>query len=218
MKKTIVYVIVLSLVVIGVVLGHTTRNYLIIRKMQDKILEYSNKDSYSIITTSKDLENNGKTIMEYYKDGSNEVMKVNSNHDGKEMSYCVYKSEGQAKIYTIDESGKKIYTSDEDFVMQVSFYNLLESSSNLSTFIGTIPTTVISKNINGKECYEINNFRSDMSMTEVGKNVIYVEKDTGLLVEQDTQTTIITKEYSFDKIDSSIFIEPDISEYERIEE
>jgi len=218
MKKTIVYVIVLLLVIIGVVLGHTTRNYLIIRKMQDKILDYSNKDSYSIITTSKDLENNGKTIMEYYKDGSNEVIKVNSNHDGKEMSYCVYKSEGQAKIYTIDESGKKIYTSDEDFVMQVSFYNLLESSSNLHTFIGTIPTTVRSKNINGKKCYEINNFRSDMSMTEVGKNVIYVEKDTGLLVEQDTQTTIITKEYSFDKIDSSIFIEPDISEYERIEE
>ncbi len=155
--------------------------------------------------------------MEYYKDGSNEVMKMNSNRDGKETSYSVYKKDGHANVYTIDESGKKHYTSDEDFVMQISIYNFLESSSNFNTFLASIPTTVRSKNINGKDCYEITNFKSDMSMTEVGKNVLYIEKDTGLLIEQDTQTTITTKEYNFDKVDNSIFVEPDKSEYEKIE-
>ena len=217
MKKIIIRIIIIVLVVLAAVLGHTTRNYLIIKKMQDKLLEYSNKESYSIVTTSKDLENNGKTVMEFYKDGSKEVLKMNSNRDGKEISYSIYKKDGKANVYTIDESGKKTYTSDEDFVMQVSIYNLLESSSKFHTFLGAVPTTIRSKNINGKDCYEITNFKSDMSMTEVGKNVLYIEKDTGLLVEQDTQTTITTKEYNFDKIDSSIFIEPDISEYEKIE-
>ncbi len=94
----------------------------------------------------------------------------------------------------------------------------MDPSSTLRTFIRAIPTTVRSKNINGKDCYEITNFESDISMTEVGKNVLYIEKDTGLLIEQETQTTITTKEYNFDIIDSSIFIEPDISEYEKIEE
>ncbi len=51
MKKIVIRIIIIVLVVLVAVLGHTTRNYLIVRKMQDKLLEYSNKESYSIITT-----------------------------------------------------------------------------------------------------------------------------------------------------------------------
>lgn len=214
MKKSIKYILLFLLAVVCILLIHSIRNYLIIRKLQDKLLDYSDINTYTITTVSKDLETNWTTTMTYYKRGSDEVLKVNSNHDGENSSYTVYKKDGQANVYTIDENGKKMYATEDDFVMEVSFYNLLESSNNFHTFLSAIPASVRSKNINGTECYEITNYVSDMGMTEVGKNVTYVDKETGLLVEHDSQTTIITKEYRYGEIDDSIFVEPDKSEYQ----
>ena len=41
----------------------------------------------------------------------------------------------------------------------------------------------------------------------------YIEKETGLLVKIEEEE-LIQKEYEFDQIDNSIFIEPDIGQYQ----
>ena len=41
----------------------------------------------------------------------------------------------------------------------------------------------------------------------------YIEKDTGLFVKSTDGNTLTEKEYKFDNVEDTIFIEPDISEY-----
>ena len=41
----------------------------------------------------------------------------------------------------------------------------------------------------------------------------YIEKDTGLFVKEIQKESSNEKEYEFDNVDDSIFVEPDISQY-----
>ena len=66
---------------------------------------------------------------------------------------------------------------------------------------------------NGKECYSINNFLSPYYMYGTENNEVYIEKETGLLLKQTTDDITTEKEYEFNNVEDSIFIEPDISQY-----
>ena len=48
---------------------------------------------------------------------------------------------------------------------------------------------------------------------KLNKQETYIEKDTGLFVKSTDSQTLTEKEYKFDNVDDTIFIEPDISEY-----
>ena len=52
-----------------------------------------------------------------------------------------------------------------------------------------------------------------MQLMAVGKNEYYINKQTGLLVKSVINDIIAQREYEFDNIDDSIFIEPDINQY-----
>ena len=49
------------------------------------------------------------------------------------------------------------------------------------------------------------------------KNEIYVDKDTGLVIFKNTDGELTEKEYEFNNVEDSIFIEPNIGEYKLIE-
>lgn len=48
----------------------------------------------------------------------------------------------------------------------------------------------------------------------LGKNVIYIEKDTELMIRKDTDSLIVENMYEFNNVNDEIFIEPDISQYQ----
>ena len=67
---------------------------------------------------------------------------------------------------------------------------------------------------NEKPCYEIHNFPSQHLLLGLGKNIVYIEKDTGLVIKNDADDSISAREYEFNNVEDSIFIEPDISQYQ----
>ena len=47
----------------------------------------------------------------------------------------------------------------------------------------------------------------------LSKNEIYVEKNTGLLTKSVLNDQVMNREYEFNNVDDSTFIEPNIREY-----
>ena len=60
--------------------------------------------------------------------------------------------------------------------------------------------------------YIIKGFFSSNSLVN-GSEEIYIEKDTGLYFKTIEEERISEREYEFNKVDDSIFVEPDISQY-----
>lgn len=50
-------------------------------------------------------------------------------------------------------------------------------------------------------------------IVEDEKNITCIEKNTGLMVNMTENTVVTEREYEFNNVDDSIFIEPDISQY-----
>ena len=42
---------------------------------------------------------------------------------------------------------------------------------------------------------------------------IYIDKETGILLKNIEEGTVNERKYEFNKVESSIFIEPDVSQY-----
>ena len=53
-----------------------------------------------------------------------------------------------------------------------------------------------------------------------GENIteFYIEKDTGLLIKTVIDDEVAVREYSFDDVEDSAFVEPDIGLYTVVEE
>ena len=46
-----------------------------------------------------------------------------------------------------------------------------------------------------------------------GEDTILVDKETGLMYKNINDISTVVREYEFNNVDESVFIEPDISEY-----
>lgn len=95
------------------------------------------------------------------------------------------------------------------------------------TFVYSAMSRIKSVKYNDKDCYSINSKMSLESAYDVDKKQeiicmiindtsreIYIDKDTGLLVKRITSVETVEKEYEFNNVDDSVFVEPDISQYE----
>ena len=45
------------------------------------------------------------------------------------------------------------------------------------------------------------------------KQTVYIDKDTGLSVKNEIDKIVTEREYEFNNVEDSIFVEPDISQY-----
>ena len=209
-KKKILKIIgIILLVVIVIFLIHTIRNYTIITDLQNKIAKYSDSTNYYMKTTS--ISNEGmKVTMEYYKKDNKQVVFIERNLNGEILKLSMYDNGERTDTFT-ETSESKIAQLNNDNITTINFYNFLETDNNWQTLLGSISARVKSTNYNGKECYIINGFLSSTSLTFEGQET-YIEKDTGLFVKT-IGDGIIEREYEFNKVEDSIFIEPDISQY-----
>ena len=67
--------------------------------------------------------------------------------------------------------------------------------------------------VNDYKCYSINDFLSPYNLMWEHKNEYDIEKETGLVRKAVLDEQNVTREYEFENVDDSIFIEPDISQY-----
>jgi len=211
-KKIIKIVLLVVFIVLVIFLGIIIKRMIIISDISNKVSKYKdNNNHYEKIVT--DYNGESKTTSEYYCKGDNAVMIVEtttkqSNEIKKLTQYLKgetsnsYFDVGTTKLAVLNSSGVPSKMEIMSIDYNNSFWNL---------FYLALITPIKTVEYNGKECYLLDSFELRHS---------YIEKDTGLTLKaidgQNENESICTSEYeyNFDGVDDSIFIEPDISQYE----
>ena len=209
MKKILMVLGIIIAVLVIIALIHTIRNYMIITDLQNKISQYV--DSVNYYTKSIATVKDGTITMEYYRKDNNQVVFLERNLNGTINKVAMYNNGEKTDTFT-QTPDTKIAQLNSGTIMSIGIYNHLETENNWQTFLGSMFASVKSTNYNGKDCYIIKGFMSSTSLTFEGAET-YIEKDTGLFIKDIEGETITEKEYEFDNVDDSIFIEPDISQY-----
>lgn len=201
----IIFAILITLFII-----HTFRNYYIVLGLQNKILEYSESDNYHL--KNYNYANSGtEVIMDYYKKQEKQVVVLQTTKDGSQMKRVMYDNGERVDVFTKTENSK-IAELNTGTMMYVGIYNRLETDNAIQTLFTCIGTKIKSAKYNGKDCYALKNVITGFSLISEDE-VIYIEKDTGLLVAVKGANGTIEREYEFNNVSDSVFVEPNIGEY-----
>lgn len=209
-KKALKVIGFILLIVFIMFLVHTIRNYIIITNLQDKISKYSSSTNYYIKSVA--TEDNGMSVtMRYYRKDNKQVVFMERNLNGEISKISMYDNGERTDIFT-ETKDSRIVQLNSGTIISVNIYNFLETENNWQTFLGSISSRIKSTNYNEKDCYVISGFLSLTSLTFEGQET-YIEKDTGLFVKTSGDGVIMERNYEFDNVEDSIFVEPDISQY-----
>ena len=211
-KKRVIKIFILIIVILLVaILIHTVRNYSIIKGLQKSIEPYLSSNNYHIKSISTE-EDDTKVIIDYYKKNGKEVLIFEKNTNGDINKTTTYINENRTDIFYETENEKEVELDTEAMLM-INLSNGLETENDFQTFIGSIMAQIRKIEYNGKRCYAITNFLSIPFLNGTSNDEKYIEKETGLYVKGMINSTTVERIYEFDNVDDSIFIEPDISQY-----
>lgn len=218
-KKKMVKVVLLVLIICVVLfLGLTIRKMVILNDLSQKAAQYVDNDNHyeKIVNDSAST----KTVTEYYCKGDNAVLFLNTTikATGETRKLTKYSSSDKANLYfETGENKTAVLNTDGAVPGQVQIINMNFDDNLWYLFQVAVTSSIKSGEWNGKECYVIN---GNIFICQDS----YYEKETGLIVKgiDGTETDengnksdrVIEYYYEFDNVDDSVFVEPDISEYE----
>ncbi len=214
-KKVVLFVVILGLFLLTMFGIRTFRNFSIIKDLQEKSEKYTNSTNYYVksITTNED---GSQSIMHIYQKGDKKLLVMESELNGEPAKMSMYYDGETMDLFADTSDGKsavlgtKVNQSDSTIVSEVG----AEEDENL--FLLSLLVKISEVEYQGKACYRFEDFQSSSVLYEEGKNELYLDKDTGLSVKQVTGNTIVEKTFEFDTVDDSVFIKPDITQYEVI--
>lgn len=213
-KKVVKIIIGLILVIVIMFFIHTIRNYVIVTSLQNKVSTYANSTNYYKKTITN--ENNGTIVTtKYYKKDNKQVMFLERNINGTITKISIYNNGERTDMFT-EVGDSKTAKLDSETIFSININNGLETDNNWQTFLQSIIANIKSIKYNEKQCYIIKYFTSNTSLVNkdsTKESGAYIEKDTGLNVKEIEGDNITEKEYEFDNVNDSIFVEPDISQY-----
>ncbi|MCI9063213.1 MAG: hypothetical protein HFJ17_01205 [Clostridia bacterium] len=211
-KKIISGVLLIVFIVIMLLIIHTLRNFIIVKRLQENIKPYLESKNYHIKT--KTIDDKGmEVILNYYHKDEKELAILENNSNGNNSKMSMYNNGQRIDVFYDTPTEKKVQI-DSKGSMLVNTCNYLETENDWQTLIACIPAIIKNVEYNEKKCYSINNFMSSLFLIGNEKNEIYFDKDTGLYLKAMMDEQISEREYEFDKVTDEIFVEPDISKYE----
>ena len=214
-KKIIKTIIIILIVLLIIFLIHTTRNVIIISKLQKKVTEYVNSNNYHINMISQ-LDNEITLNINYYKKGDKQVIFLErENPNGERIKVSTYDN-GTSGINTYTETANSKIASlnNSSELLGVQVVNFLQTDNIWQTILCSIPAKIKSEEYNNQTCYIVSNFLSSSYLMSQNKNEYYFDKETGLMIKSIMDNDISKREYNFNNVDDSIFIEPDINQYQ----
>lgn len=210
-KKVLKIIGIIISILIILMLIHTIRNYIIITDLQSKISNYQNSKNYHIKSVANSEDGTTNTKMDYYRKNNKQAIFIERNTNGETIKLSMYDNGERVDTFIETQDSKNAKLNSDD-LMTVNIYNYLETDNKWQTFLGCITARIKSTNLNGKECYIVKGFLSSTSLTSEGAE-IYIDKETGLFLKTTEVEIITERDYEFDKVEDSIFTEPDISQY-----
>lgn len=211
-KKILKIILIILLVILILFLLHTFRNFMIIRKQQKNIEPYLSSTNYHLKSVSNQ-DNGDKVVMNYYIKDSNELSIIEKVSITNPVKISTYKDNESVTTYT-ETSNAKYVSPNRNIVLSINIANWCETDNAWQTFLFSAFCNIHSSKYDGKDCYIISNFFSPYFLYDNSdSNILYVEKDTGLLLKTQIGSVISERSYEFNTVDDSFFVQPDISEY-----
>ena len=211
-KKILKTILIILLVLFVLFLLHSFRNFMIIRKLQKNIEPYLSSTNYHLHSINSQ-DNGDSIVMDYYKKGSKETSIIERVSEKNPTKISTYINDESVTTY-IDTPSEKYVTPNRNIVLSINIYNWCESDNNWQTFLISAFCNIRTSKYNEKDCYIISNFFSPYFLYEsFDSNLLYVEKDTGLLLKTQVGSMVSERNYEFNTVDDSFFVQPNISEY-----
>ena len=212
MKKILKIIGIILLVILIFVVIHTIRNTIIISDLQNKVEKYADSNNYHIKAISQVSENTTMIIDQYQK-GEKQLLILERIVDNEKVKISCYNNGNRIDMFTETKDEKIVELGKINEIIGMSSVQFLQTDNLWQTIIYSLPTMIKTVNINGYECYSINNFLSSNYLSGENKTEYDIDKETGLVRKLIMDEQIATREYEFDNVDDSIFVEPDISQY-----
>lgn len=202
-------ILIIVVTIILLLIAHICRNYFIGQEIMRNMIRYMGSTNYHF--TEKAINKNESSIVDIYVKNDRRASFTKEDYDevGTE-EMAVYCSGDKMNIYKETTDGKKFAMIGVDNSDPINFFLGYYVDISPFEFLSSLISEVM---IDGKVCYKINTIFDD-----VDDNPDYVfEKETGLIVGLLYEDFSVKLEYEFDKVEDSIFIEPNLEEYEIIE-
>lgn len=211
-KKILKIILIILLVLFVLFLLHSFRNFMIIKKLQKSIEPYLSSTNYHLHSINSQ-DNGDSIVMDYYKKGSKETSIIERVSEKNPTKISIYINDESVTTY-IDTPSEKYVTPNRNIVLSINIYNWCESDNNWQTFLISAFCNIRTSKYNEKDCYIISNFFSPYFLYEsFDSNLLYVEKDTGLLLKTQVGSMVSERSYEFNTVDDSFFVQPNINEY-----
>ena len=216
-KKVFKTIGILVLIIVVLMLLYVIRNTIIVTKLQKNIKEYTSKTNFSIKVTNLTSETSKMTV-NYYKKDNKEAVILERNVDENSVKMSFYNN-GERKDLFIETNDKKtVRVNTKNQLLGLNITDSLQTDNLWQTILYSSIARIKTENVNGKECYKVSNFYSPYWMYGDNITEFYIEKDTGLLIKTVIDDEVAVREYSFDDVEDSAFVEPDIGLYTVVEE
>ena len=216
-KKVFKTIEILVLIIVILMLLYVIRNTIIVTKLQKNIKEYTSKTNFSIKVTNLTSETSKMTV-NYYKKDNKEAVILERNVDENSVKMSFYNN-GERKDLFIETNDKKtVQVNTKNQLLGLNITDSLQTDNVWQTILYSSIARIKTENVNGKECYKVSDFYSPYWMYGDNITEFYIEKDTGLLIKTVIDDEVAVREYSFDDVEDSAFVEPDIGLYTVVEE
>jgi len=216
-KKVFKTIGILVLIIVILMLLYVIRNTIIVTKLQKNIKEYTSKTNFSIKVTNLTSETSKMTV-NYYKKDNKEAVILERNVDENSVKMSFYNN-GERKDLFIETNDKKtVQVNTKNQLLGLNITDSLQTDNLWQTILYSSIARIKTENVNGKECYKVSDFYSPYWMYGEKITEFYIEKDTGLLIKTVIDDEVAVREYSFDDVEDSAFVEPDIGLYTVVEE
>lgn len=200
MKKVLKIVGIIIAVVLVLFMIHAIRNYIILSKINNNIAKYVESNNMHMKIISKQMTVN------YYRKDDKEVAILQKDN----VKISNYKT-GE-KINQFVEAGDSKIAKLGSGMLIVQVPNTAKFDTKWQRFLLGSVAIIRSETYKDKRCYTIDNLLSPYFL--VGDKCQYtIEKDTGLLLKDITDGVTYEREYEFNNVSDSIFVEPDINQY-----
>lgn len=216
-KKVFKTIGILVLIIVILMLLYVIRNTIIVTKLQKNIKEYTSKTNFSIKVTNLTSETSKMTV-NYYKKDNKEAVILERNVDENSVKMSFYNNWERKDLFIETNDKKTVQVNTKNQLLGLNITDSLQTDNLWQTILYSSIARIKSENVNGKECYKVSNFYSPYWMFGEKITEFYIEKDTGLLIKTVIDDEVAVREYSFDDVEDSAFVEPDIGLYTVVEE
>ncbi len=209
LKKVLKIIVIILILIVVIFLVNTIRKTIIISKLQNELKKYTSSNNYSF-SKMYNMKDGSTKALKYYKKDKKQAAFITEGTTKTSMY-----NNGERIDTFKEENGNKTVNLDYSKAMSVGIENnnVLETANLWQTFIYSFLAKIKNVEFNGKACYEISDFLTPYFEYDENNTVHIIEKETGLVVKSTFDNTEVIIEYSFDNVDDSVFVEPDIGEY-----